>query len=1008
MRKLRFFKTLFVAAALALVIPGCSGVDSDEGTNIPQTQGNKVALKISAREGYRTALPTVDLSSYTYELTADVMTENTPAGEPTALISALYADLTKANSVYVEADKTYLFVLKATDDSNGEILSGTLTQAINASNNSLSFKLFAIDSASDTGSVSIDVTYAAVYGVGSVVPTLHKMDGTSLAETYPLTYTPADSAGTGRVTGSVPVGKSYVKIVLKDASSTEVGSIPQEAVYAVKGLTSSSAVNIQVKQYKATIALTTSDDSAPTLTLKNQDITTQGYEGISTSGEGSPFTVTKAGDSAPYTYTYTGYVPTAAYDVYKASTKIGTVQNVTPLELNESVTLESIAVAWTAETAPTLYVGTTESDLRAALTVTATLSSGTNTVTDYSLSGFDSTATTAQTVTVSYTYNGVEKKAQIAVTLVEDTISSIAVKTEPTTKTFTVGSELDLTGLVITATYASGKPEDVAYGTDNASQFSVKYYSDEACTTELAVADITAGTVYAKIVYAKKMTDKIAVMVEATIETLTWDFSNATVSMYSDSACTKEGTLEGTAGTAYLKDSSSANAIMKVEIPTGSKIAIDTSNKRVQANAGALFYIPVSNGSEVTVTQKSSVSYELGGKASSLTYKASAAGYVLFEAIVQNYLTKIVVTNVNVAESHATDVVSFVSETNKTTANTEDVLGFVATSVSSADETIATAVISDSAIEIASVAPSTASAARSTTITATGANDELTSWTVSVNRYGKITLGDIEPWTSETLVTATYFSTPADNFTAVGSSSDTDVLTCVDAAATAGTGVYGAVNSVTSHYYEVKGYWSKDDTITTVTLTLKPVKPIKLKSIKGNLNESATGNITRTVKIGTKDAISLGNGKAVSVNVSDIDYNVNAGSTVDIVFTTTATADIGSSGKEKTMKQLFKDIVITAVVEDTASTTLSPTFSLTAVGSSDITLSCSGNMVTATPPAGATVSAYSWIVDNVSVDTNTATLSVGSLAAGIHSIVVEATDSSTGVKYAAQYVLMVN
>ena len=70
MRKLRFFKALFVAAALALVIPGCSGVDSDEGTNIPQTQGNKVALKISASEGYRTALPTVDLSSYTYELTA--------------------------------------------------------------------------------------------------------------------------------------------------------------------------------------------------------------------------------------------------------------------------------------------------------------------------------------------------------------------------------------------------------------------------------------------------------------------------------------------------------------------------------------------------------------------------------------------------------------------------------------------------------------------------------------------------------------------------------------------------------------------------------------------------------------------------------------------------------------------------------------------------------------------------------------------------------------------------
>lgn len=509
MKKLRFFKALFVAAALALVIPGCSGVDSDEGTNTPQTQGNKVALKISASEGYRTALPTVDLTSYTYELTADVVTGNTAANNPTTLISAgtSYADLIKTNSVYVEADKTYLFTLTATNGDSGDILSGTVTQEITASSNMLSFQLFAVDSTSDTGSVSIEVTYDDGYGVASVVPTLHKTDGTSLASTYPLTYTAGGTVGTGIITGSVPVGASYVEIVLKDESSTEIGSLPQEAVYAVKGLTSSSKVNVQVKRYKATIALTTSDDSAPTLTLKNPAITTEGYAGISTSGEGSPFTVTTAGENAPYTYTYTGYVSAAAYDVYKGATKIGTVQNVNALELNESVTLTSIAVTWKDGTAPTLYVGTTEAQLRAALTVTATLSSGTNTVTDYTISDFDSTATTAQTVTVSYTYNGVTEIATIALTLVANapTITGIAVDTSSTHKTaFAVGNAFELTGLVIKRTYSDASTDTISYSTDNASEFGVAFFSDASCETSAGTGftQFTVGTYYVQVTYA--------------------------------------------------------------------------------------------------------------------------------------------------------------------------------------------------------------------------------------------------------------------------------------------------------------------------------------------------------------------------------------------------------------------------------------------------------------------------------------------------------------------------
>lgn len=930
MKKLRFFKALFVAAALALMIPGCSDVNSDEGTNIPQTQGNKVALKISASEGYRTALPTVDLTSYTYELTADEVTENTASNNPATLIPAgtSYSDLTKANSVYVEADKTYLFALKATNGSSGDILSGTLTKAISASDSTLSFQLFAIDSTSDKGSVSIEVTYADGYGVASVVPTLHNMDGTSLATDYPLKYTAGDTAGTGTITGSVPVGASYVNLVLKDESSTEIGSLPQEAVYAVKGLTSSGTVNVQVKKYKATVNVLsggTALSEAKTVTLKMLD---------PSKTDGSELAVTKTLTQTSGINEYTGYVSVGSYNVYVDGNKYGvTVSNATAKEVDIAV-ISSIDFDFT-NAKKEYFVG--EEFVTTGITATAHYEGGTTgtiAAEDLTYTGFDSTAAaTEQTITVTYSgFNGTLTDNTYTINVVEDTISSIAVKAEPTTKTFTVGEALNLDGLVITATYASGKTEDVTYDatetTGHASQFSVKYYSDESCETEVAVADIAAGTVYAKIVYAEKMTDKIAVTAEGgassvtetigivnptsalsgtikdsnsndiltftvggstgkknitgkdkddnnfsytnysslggatgskrnikleipanttatvfvafttgssgksrgcgigkatdsfdicekvsisdqsamayvktstdllsgtyyiasdadiriyaiqvtlssssstspstptdTTETLTWDFSSGAVSMYSDSACTtavSNGTIQNAGGSAYLKGSSD-NVVMQVGTPVSGKIGIRNTdtNKDVQVNAGALFYIPVSEGSEVTVTQRTAGSYELGGD-SSLTYIASSAGYVVYEVLSNHYLSKIVVTNVNASDDHSSDVVSFVSKTDSTTANATDVLGFEATSVSSSDETVATVDLTSKSGFITVISKK----AGTVTITATGSNSATTSWTVTIGRYGKITLGTIEKYTIPTL-------TPAITLTAVGSS----------------------------------------------------------------------------------------------------------------------------------------------------------------------------------------------------------------------------------------------
>ena len=65
-----------------------------------------------------------------------------------------------------------------------------------------------------------------------------------------------------------------------------------------------------------------------------------------------------------------------------------------------------------------------------------------------------------QTISVSYLYNGITKYTSFTIT-VAPSLASIAVTTEPTTASYTVGDELDLTGIAVTATYSDNTTADV-------------------------------------------------------------------------------------------------------------------------------------------------------------------------------------------------------------------------------------------------------------------------------------------------------------------------------------------------------------------------------------------------------------------------------------------------------------------------------------------------------------------------------------------------------------------
>ncbi len=172
---------------------------------------------------------------------------------------------------------------------------------------------------------------------------------------------------------------------------------------------------------------------------------------------------------------------------------------------------------------------------------------------------------------------------------------------------------------------------------------------------------------------------------------------------------------------------------------------------------------------------------------------------------------------------------------------------------------------------------------------------------------------------------ATWFTGSA--FSAGGTSENSSWFTVDDAEFVWGsvaTGTpstaYGTVNTVAGCYYQNVVTAASENEIGSLSVKITAVKDIKITKISASFAESATGNISRSVKIGNGDAISIGTGKNVDFTRSGLGVEVASGSTVNIVFTTTATGSISG----KTMKQLFKDITI-CCADNSAATPVSGT-----------------------------------------------------------------------------------
>ena len=505
MKKLRFVKALFTALALTLAVSGCSNVGGAEGTELVptvQTQADKIALKISVGNGYaRTAVPgEIDLSSYTYKLEATAAGKTTPVAL-TGDTPIAYSALIGTAMLFVEAG-TYSFTLSAYSG-EAAVLAGTLSdKTISAENNSLAFKLFAVASGSETAKdaqLVIDVTVPAGYGAKNIQPVLYagNGNGSSLSDDEKIALLPVEGDSTklsAKITGSVPAGSSKVLLTVLDEADEKIGT-DVVSVYAVKGITSSDSRSVSLFQYKASVTVTTTDTSAPTVTLKNANVADAAAITLATTSTASPFA-------------YTGYVPTGTYNVFVGEKPHGSLNNTTTLDVNTNVTLDSISAKWKNETQPVFYVGATESEVLAALTVTGIYKDHDGNTTNQeitsgcSLSGYDSTKT-SQTVKVAYSG---KESGEIALALTPVVVKTIAIKTNPTKTTYKLGEALDLTGLVITPTMNNGTTgDDVAYSATTAGDFAATGFDSSSVAASKTVTVTYKETATATASFSAKI-----------------------------------------------------------------------------------------------------------------------------------------------------------------------------------------------------------------------------------------------------------------------------------------------------------------------------------------------------------------------------------------------------------------------------------------------------------------------------------------------------------------------
>ena len=152
-----------------------------------------------------------------------------------------------------------------------------------------------------------------------------------------------------------------------------------------------------------------------------------------------------------------------------------------------------------------IYPSDTEEAVAQKLTGTFIDASGTSTVVDVTSVTFKGALTEGENVvTASYEYEGVTYTCDVTINVTADTLTKIEVTTQPKLKYFS-GEELDLSGMIVTATYASNETKELTgYTTEPEAGDKLTIAANNEKPVEVSYGGMTANTenltVSAKIV----------------------------------------------------------------------------------------------------------------------------------------------------------------------------------------------------------------------------------------------------------------------------------------------------------------------------------------------------------------------------------------------------------------------------------------------------------------------------------------------------------------------------
>ncbi len=273
-------------------------------------------------------------------------------------------------------------------------------------------------------------------------------------------------------------------------------------------------------------------------------------------------------------YTYVGVTRTAEQPITVAS-----------------ASLDHIAI--TTMPSKTVYIEGQTFD-PAGMVVTAYYNNGmSGTITGYSIDPSGELATTDTKVTVSY----VGKTAEQLITVNAKKLSSIAVTTEPTKKTYIEGNLFDPAGMVITAYYDNGKHEAVTgYSTAPSGELAT---TDTKVTISYTYAGLTRTAEQTIMVNAKAL-DHIAITTPPSktiyIEGQTFDPAGMTVTAYYNN-----GKSEAVTGYTIIPAGELATTDTKATISYTYAGLTRTAEQSITVNAKTLSSIAITT--EPTKTQ---------------------------------------------------------------------------------------------------------------------------------------------------------------------------------------------------------------------------------------------------------------------------------------------------------------------------------------------------------------------------------------------------------------------